>query len=113
MTSEADEYIRAARRRDTRYKKFGEIMAVLAGLGLCAGLIFVQCNGCEVGDNAAIETLEAAGMQDAILGGPDVMACGDHESSRHFSATNARGDRVEGTVCCGAVGKGCTIRWGR
>jgi hypothetical protein len=64
-------------------------------------------------DKRAIDALEASGLREVMLGGAHAFACAEGESSRHFSAINAQGKRVEGTVCCGltGVGKSCTIRW--
>ena len=84
-------------------------------LAVVAALLFVQCNGCEAEDDRVLDTLKASGLKDPTLGDPDAMACAEAERSRHFTATNVRGERVTGTVCCGLtrIGKGCTIRWGR
>jgi hypothetical protein len=115
MSDEADEYIRQGRRRTKRWKTIGSVASTIGMIAVMSVLLFVQCNGCEVSDDRALEAVEAAGMKDIKLGGTDGWACGESEGSRHFEATNPLGARVEGTVCCGLTGcgKGCTIRWGR
>lgn len=45
-----------------------------------------------------------------ITGWSPFMCSEDDEWSTGFEATNAAGQRVEGTVCCGTLTKGCTIR---
>jgi hypothetical protein len=113
--SDVDEYIAKNRRRTQRWNTVGTIGKVIAGLTVAGGLIFVQCNGCTVSDERALEAIKASGMSAPKLGGADGLACQVGESSRHFEATNPAGERVQGTVCCGITGfgKGCTIRWGR
>lgn len=110
-----EEWTRDGERRQRRWAALG---AWSAGIAVVVGVaisLFVSYNGCQAGDSRVEDALRAAGLTDAILGGADVAACADGESSRHFEATNTRGERVQGTVCCGltGVGKGCTIRWGR
>jgi major membrane immunogen (membrane-anchored lipoprotein) len=56
-------------------------------------------------------TLEESGFTDITTGGYDFMACSDSDSFHtHFTATNAQGRRVKGTVCCGWI-KSCTVRF--
>lgn len=115
MTDDVDEYIKKGRRRALRWKMAGSGFSI-AGIFLCVvALMFVECNGCKVGDGRALEAIEADGMTHIKLGGTDPWACEENEGSRHFEATNPLGAHVEGTVCCGLTGcgKGCTIRWGR
>lgn len=115
MSDEADEYIKQGRRRTKRWKTIGSIASTTGILACVAAFMFVQCNGCKVSDDRAIEAAESAGMTNIKLGSMDVWACGENEGSRHFTATNPQGAQVEGTVCCGITGcgKSCTIRWGR
>lgn len=115
MSNDADEYIKQGRRRTKRWKTIGSVASTTGVLLCVSAFLFVQCNGCKVNDDRAIEAIEAAGMKNITLGGMDTWACGEGEGSRHFEATNSLGSRVEGTVCCGLTGcgKGCTIRWGR
>ena len=115
MGKEMDEWMKAGERKQRRWALIGAIASVVAGLVIAAVSLFVQCNAVPAGDARVLDALKASGLHDAKLGGPDVGACADGESSRHFRAKNSSGDKVEGTVCCGltGVGKGCTIRWGR
>jgi hypothetical protein len=110
-----DEYLAAAQRRDARWRNAGIAALVLAGLIAAGILLFVSTNLVEVADDRALQVIHASGLRNPKLGGADALACDESESSRHFTATNSQGKRVEGTVCCGLtrIGKGCTIRWGR
>ncbi len=115
MSREMDEWMAAGRRKERRWALIGGIATVVAGLVIAAISLFVSCNAVPAGDERALSAIEASGLRDAKLGGADIAACAEGESSRHFTATNATGQKVEGTVCCGlsGVAKGCTIRWGR
>jgi hypothetical protein len=107
--------MQAGERRQRRWALAGSItVGVAAVLGL-AIWYFVATNQVEVGDDRARHAIESAGLHSAILGGADALACEEAESSRHFSAINALGKRVEGTVCCGLTGlaRSCVLRWGR
>ncbi len=56
-------------------------------------------------------TLEASGYTE-VRTGPATTGCGEHDLYwTGFEATNPRGQRVRGTVCCGAFIKGCTVRF--
>jgi len=68
---------------------------------------------CEVDEGAALRTIHSAGFADPKIGGYDAWECGGGEASRSFEATNPRGDRVQGVVCCSFSGctKACTLRW--
>ena len=112
---DVDAYLREGKRRQARWVVVGWIASTVA---VAIGVIivyFVACNGVPADDERVMETLRTSGLRDAILGGADLAACADNESSRHFAATSALGQRVEGTVCSGptGLGKGCTIRVGR
>ena len=92
--------------------------AIALGVGVGASIIVwlvVGLNGVPAGDDRVMNALKGASLRDAKLGTADLMACAEGESSRHFTAINLGGARVEGTVCCGlsGVAKGCTIRWDR
>lgn len=115
MNDDADAYFVQRQRKLKRWAIVGLVITVL---GVAIGIVLATCvstNMVKVGDQRALETLQAAGYHDALLGGADALACSENESSRHFTATNAAGDRIEGTVCCGltGAGKGCTLRFGR
>jgi hypothetical protein len=107
--------MRAGERKERRWALAGKIATVVAVLIGVVVWYFLAVNGVEVSDARALNALESSGFRDVKLGGADALACADGESSRHFTATNPRGRRVEGTVCCGLTGlaKGCTLRWDR
>jgi len=90
-------------------------IAIAIGAVIVWGIWLVMgSNAVPAGEQRAIHAVEAAGMHDVLIGGVDLLACHDNEASRHFSATNALGKRVEGTVCCGLTSlSSCTLRWGR
>ena len=105
-------------RRQRKLKRWAVVGLVITVIGIVIGVVLATCvstNMVKVGDQRALETLQAAGYRDALLGGADALACGENESSRHFAATNAAGTRAEGTICCGltGAGKACTLRLGR
>jgi hypothetical protein len=114
-TDEVKEYLQQAERHDRRWRMVGVIAVLVAVLTALAILLMVDANRVPVGDQRAIDTVKAAGFTDVELGAAVTLACAESESSRHFTATNALGKRVDGVVCCGltGAGKGCTIRWGR
>ena len=113
--SKAEAWRREGEQRQRRWALAGTIATVIAALIGIAVWYVVTANVIEASDDRARQALESAGFRDAKLGGADALACAEAESSRHFVATNPRGRRVEGTVCCGLTGlaKGCTLRWGR
>jgi len=113
--SAVEEYVRQGERSQRRWAsaKFVSILAACVLVGAIG--IYVALNRVEAGDDRVLAAIRASGLRTPKLGGAVTAACAESESSRHFTATNATGARVEGTVCCGltGVGKGCTIRWGR
>ena len=92
-------------------RTFNSFVVILAILFL-AGSTFVTCNGCEVSDDEATQTIESAGLKRPILGPRAWGGCAKSEASRQFVARNSDEKLVEGIVCCGLLTKGCTIRWG-
>ena len=73
--------------------------------------VILQVSGACSSPDRAKSTLEAAGFTDVQAGGYDYFACGKGDTfSTHFSAKNAQGHTVEGTVCCGWL-KSCTVRF--
>lgn len=57
-------------------------------------------------------TLYSAGYTDVAITGYNMFECGDDDTFHTgFRAKNPVGARVEGTVCCGMISKGCTIRF--
>jgi hypothetical protein len=112
---DVDAWMREGRQRQRRWALAGAIAVAVAALIVIVVGNFVAANLVEVGDDRALQAIESSGFRDVKLGGADALACADGESSRHFAATNPRGRRVEGTVCCGLTGlaKACTLSWGR
>lgn len=77
------------------------IMILLAGLLMLP----ISCTN----DEGARDALDAAGYTDITLNGYGWFSCGDDAFSTQFTATNPRGKKVSGVVCCGFA-KACTIR---
>lgn len=66
---------------------------------------------CPVPEDQVVETLEAQGFSDIERKESAPFSCSDKDGLRsHFTATNQRGQRVEGVLCCGFVFKACTVR---
>lgn len=61
--TDTDDYIRNAQRRDARLARAGNVAAGIAAIGIISGLLFWQCNGCEVEDDTALRALSGAGLQ--------------------------------------------------
>jgi hypothetical protein len=110
-----DAWMREGEQKQRRWALAGTIAVVVAALIGIVVWYAIAANFVEVGDERAMQAIESSGFRDVKLGDADALACSEAESSRHFVATNPRGKRVEGTVCCGLTGvaKGCTLRWGR
>lgn len=91
----------------------GILVAIVLG-----ALVFVMflgadgCNGCTDPESSR-DALQKAGYTDIqIKEGYQFLECGEDDTfATGFIATNPRGQRVEGTVCCGLLSKGCTIRY--
>ena len=66
-------------------------------------------------EDAARDTLLKQGFSDVTIHGYDWTACGkdDDDAATKFTATNPKGQRVSGVVCCGLghLSKDCTVRW--
>lgn len=59
-----------------------------------------------------VSTLEAMGFTDIKPGGYDFFGCAkDDNVHTKFTAKNASGRPVSGTVCCGLLFKNCTVRF--
>jgi hypothetical protein len=66
---------------------------------------------CTDEDNT-VRTLQAHGFTNIQTTGFNPWSCGQDDTfSTGFIATNASGQKVSGTVCCGFIGKGCTVRF--
>jgi len=76
------------------------LVIVIGFFGMCG----VSC------DSATVETLNKAGFTNAETTGWAPMSCGQDLLRTGFEATNAKGNRITGAVCCG-VFKNCTIRF--
>lgn len=107
--STASEFEAEGQRRQARWAAAGAT-ARWAGLLLVAALGIYLAFFRPAADDRVLDTLRASGLSHPTLGDAKALACTDGESSRHFTATNAQGNPVEGTVCCGTT-NGCTIRW--
>ena len=78
-----------------------KLLIILAIIGLF---------GC-TSPSRTVNTLQQAGYTEIQTTGYSFFSCGEDDAfSTGFTATNPRGDRVSGTVCCGLV-KSCTIRY--
>lgn len=91
----------------------GFLHGLFAIVGLLLfGALFVLRNCTDADDDQILRAIEAQGYSSPVISGYAVFGCSKEDSvSRYFSAVNAKGDRVEGVVCCGLVFKDCTIRW--
>lgn len=107
--SAASDFVADGARRQARWATAGAV-ARWAGLLLVAAIGIYLAFFRKADDARALDALRASGLQHPTLGDAKALACDDNESSRRFTATNAQGKHVEGTVCCGTI-KGCTIRW--
>ncbi len=79
-----------------------------------AAAVVLACStlglACDIDHARYYDTLEAAGFSNVKLTGFEWFRCADGEFNTGFEATNPKGQRVAGTVCCGYV-KGCTVRF--
>jgi hypothetical protein len=113
MSADVDAWMKAGERKQRRWLLAGTLAMAIAGIAIAIVAFVIDTNAVPAGDKRAIDAVEAQGFRDVVLGGVDMLACAENESSRHFSATNPAGKTVQGTVCCGltGIGKGCTLRW--
>ncbi len=64
-----------------------------------------------VSDDTLKRVAESAGLHDVKATGLAPMSCSKHDTFRsHFTAKNASGKTVHGSVCCGWL-KDCTVRF--
>jgi len=89
-------------------RKYLLALLVLVGLGGCGYL---------VDEDTAIQAAVSSGLREVqVLDkhrlAPAWYGCGsDDHAAFEIRGTNAQGKRVNATVCCGALLKGCTIRY--
>lgn len=73
------------------------------------GLVFLV--GC-TDEGSSYRTLQAHGFTDITFTGWSPFVCSkDDRFSTGFTARNSAGQQVSGTVCCGLLTKGCTVRF--
>lgn len=73
--------------------------------------ILVIFSGCTNHDKT-VETLSKSGYSEIVTGGYNIFSCGEDDTySTNFTAKNPVGNVVSGTVCCGILFKGCTVRF--
>ena len=67
---------------------------------------------CAVGADRAIRSAESSGLSDVVASGSAWLACSNSDMmlGQTIQATNAAGQRVTATVCCGVL-KACTVRF--
>jgi hypothetical protein len=75
-------------------------------LVFCA-LLVVSCTA----ETRSLQALTSQGITNVQFGGYGWLDCADSDTfATKFTGTNANGQHVSGTVCCGFI-KNCTIRW--
>lgn len=75
---------------------------------LFLALAFTSCTN----PTKATQTLEDNGFSDIVITGHNFFMCGkDDFSATGFEAKNVNNKKIKGTVCCGILLKGCTIRF--
>lgn len=60
------------------------------------------------------QALRGVGITEGRGTGPAFFGCSDSDSliaSVGFVGKNAQGEHVEGSICCGLILKGCTVRF--
>lgn len=73
----------------------------------------LMLGGCMCTDESAtVKTLRSAGYTEIRTTGYEWFECSDDDTYHTgFIAKNPQGQQVSGTVCCGLLAKGCTIRF--
>ena len=78
---------------------------------MIALVALLMLGGCTDEHNSR-KTLRSSGYFDIEITGYSWFECGDNDTFHTgFRAKNPRGEAVEGTVCCGFLAKGCTVRF--
>lgn len=63
-------------------------------------------------ESASYRALTSAGYSEIKFTGYSIFDCGEDDVfATGFVGKNPKGELVSGTVCCGAMTKGCTIRF--
>jgi hypothetical protein len=76
---------------------------------LSMSLMLAAC--APVSEETLNEKVRAAGFTDVRDDGWAIFGCGEHDTFRSkFTAKNAHGQWVSGTLCCGWL-KNCTVRF--
>ena len=76
------------------------------------GVLLLLLSGCLIDAASTVRTLEDSGFSNVQITGYSWWVCGEHDTYHTgFVATNPAGRRVSGTVCCGWLTKGCTVRF--
>lgn len=74
-------------------------------------LLLVLLSGCS-DTTRADRSLRAVGLEPVEFTGYEYFGCGNGDAVHTgFVARNQRGETVRGVVCCGFVGKNCTVRF--
>lgn len=75
---------------------------------LLLALAFAACTNDSDSENA----LRSSGYTEIHMTGWSPFVCGQEDTfATGFTAKNSAGSTVSGTVCCGLVTKGCTVRF--
>lgn len=75
-------------------------------------IVMLLCLCCCTDEDNSKRTLEDSGYTNIHIGGYSAFMCGEDDTFHTaFTATNPAGKVVSGTVCCGMLLKGCTIRF--
>lgn len=74
-------------------------------------LFLLFLSSCRVSEEESKRVLVNSGYTQIELKGVALFSCSDDDGfSRKFTAINPRGERVDGTICCGLL-KSCTVRF--
>lgn len=86
------------------------IMFSIIGIGAVVCMIGIMPQAC-TNESSSRHALQSQGFDNIEFHGYSWFACGEDDSfATKFSATNPKGQHVEGTVCCGLM-KNCTVRF--
>lgn len=90
-------------------KDFAALVSVSIILATIAAVVFASMSYTPPHMGSAVE---AHGFSDVEIGGWAPLQCGKDDSvCRSFTATNGKGERVNGAVGCGFFFKSCTVRF--